>query len=245
MTDLSIPPGLAKDFRGPAIAASRRALQSLGPAALASPTEAGISYCIPAPADAAFLVTLLRMNAIFSLSGILMIVVGAGSLGTSVLPTWAFPLGVACWILGTLICFIPTLLEAVLLRRFLRKNLGDLWARKTHKPIHVAIENANTYNRMKVLAEDIGALVIHTDAQCIEIEGIRCRYLIYAADVIGVSLHKNGKTVLVGYLAADELLELAIIPRGILKELQRQTTGSSAGTYHAIAQALVSPKAAQ
>ena len=52
-----------------------------------------------------------------------------------------------------------------------------------------------------------------------------------AGDVVGLSLHSNGKSVLLSYTVGEERLDLAIEPRSVLAELKRQTLGSSRSLF--------------
>ena len=238
----------SRDFRFAAITASERALKSLGSRAGASPVEAGISYCVRSPVDASALIRMLKALAI---GGVFVILAGFG--GTAIfiylaqqhlLPVLPAYIGAACCgAIGYLFCFLPTMMEGRLSRKYLQKNLGNFWADKTLTPDFVSIENAHTYNQLKALAEDTGYLLIHPEAHCLEVEAISCRYLIYAADVLDLSLHANGKTILVSYKAAGERLDLAIIPRSIVGEVKHQTLGSGRDRFHRVQQALTLPPA--
>jgi len=143
-----------------------------------------------------------------------------------------------CTIVGMLSMFLPTIIERWIVRRNLPQSEEGSTAGSDHKGIHVALENAHTYRTVKILAEDVGLIYTHPEACYVRISGLSYDYIIQSKDVAGLSLHPNGKSVLLSYMAGNERLDLVIVPRSLLAELRRQTLGSSQSLFEKIQQAL-------
>jgi len=241
--------GSNEDFRCYAAAASAQALQAFGPAATASPPEAGISYCIPSPVDASGLIRSLKVTAIVStvlfLGGFILAAALTIYSQSQKSPHTNLLLiaGMGCFVMALFSAFMPTTLEGIRTQKHLRGHVGDFWADSTLMPRVVGIEDAETYNKLKVLADDIAVAILRPESGCLQIEGIRYRYLIYASDVTSLSLHENKRTVLLSYNIGAEHLSLAIIPRGLVPEFKRQALGVNPGLLEAIQRSLKMPVA--
>lgn len=232
------------DFRADAISASEEALRALGQGAVNSPTEAGISYCIPAPANAANVVRLLKL-AIFAgiaIGGVL-VLAGVGlylfSYTIHLFAGLVRYLAIMISVIGFSLCFLPATLEQRLARSFLQRHVGDFWSDGSISPIFVSIEHAQTYSKFKVLAEDSAYMVLYRESRCIEIEGMRCRYMIYGPDVKSISLHPNGRTTMLTYDASGAELELAIVPRP--SDSSKTMTSFGRDTFRNIQAVLATP----
>ena len=114
------------------------------------------------------------------------------------------------------------------MRRHLTKHVGELWDDPQHPPLHVALEDARTYDRFKVLAEDIGVLLCYPELSCIAVEGVSYRYVIYAKDMLDMKLHPNGRAVLLAYQIGRETLERGDYSAERACGIKRQLSGSTA-----------------
>ena len=238
------------DFRDAIVAASERALKRAGMPAQASPLQAGISYCVPAPVDPSRVVCRLKVSAFLGVGillgslafGVLMAVLAVRLTGDTI-KTMLGIVGVVGGVGGVMLAgSIGSWFEARLSQAHIKRHLGDFWSDRTIVPHFASIENAHTYDRLKVVGDDLGILLIHPEAHCVEIEGIRFRYLIYAGDVRFLSLHKNQRTILLGYEVDGEQIDLAIVPRGVLGGYKLQPADLGSGLLGLVCQAISDPE---
>jgi hypothetical protein len=233
------------DFRTDAAAARSGAY---GKSSLTGPPlSAGISCCVFKRADVASLRTRIKvvavLSAIFGIGGVLAGGVLGGLMKYHVLgeSTPTVVIAAVCSVGGILTLFVPTYFERWIVRSRLSQSSRRIESGDEPGESHVSVEEATSYGRLKLLAEDVGLLTIHPDFRCARINGLTCEYQIFGKDVVELSLHANGKTVLIGYRIGETQLNLAIVPRSLKAELQRQTTGSSSGLYERIVAALQIP----
>jgi hypothetical protein len=228
------------DFRSRAVAASEMMRRSL-PAGL-SPERAGISCCLARQPSLARIRKPIKITAVASaVLGLSGLVIGPiifhlqRGISPAEKPGLA-AIAFCCSVGGMLLLFLPLVFERWIVRQQLsrREDATGFGGKGTH----VALEHASTYGSLKMLAEDAGLIYIHPEARYVMISGLSYVYVIQSKDVVGLSLHPNGKTVLLSYAVENEQLDLAILPRSVLAELKRQTLGSSRSLFVKIQDAL-------
>jgi hypothetical protein len=207
------------DFRQAAVEASASALRDRGHREDADPLQVGVSYCLPAPTNVRMLRTLIKAYvliglfsflALFAIAGV-MIFAGERWFGKdSSLP---LAIGLPCGFVGWVMMFALQYGERALAKRALRKRLPEIWADPTQRPRIVRLENARTYNRPKIIADDFAGLLFHRESQCVQMEGLMHRYLIYAGDVVALHIVRAGfnEAVTVSYRAGGVQLDLTLI----------------------------------
>jgi hypothetical protein len=141
-----------------------------------------------------------------------------------------------CTVGGILFMFFPTFFERWIVRKHLSEREEEYGV--PIEGIHIALEYAPTYGSIKILAEDVGLIYIHTGEHYVKIRGLSYDYVAQSKDVVGLSLHSNRKTVLLSYRVGNEQLDLAILPRSLIAEFKRQTLGSSRNLFAKIQSAL-------
>jgi hypothetical protein len=220
------------DFRSQAVAASE-ALQRTLPSGV-SLEKSGISYCLVRQPFLTRLRVPIKITAlacgVLGLSGV---VTGGiiGLLKRDMLADSASLLAIAicCFFGGTLLMLLPTYVERWIVRHHLSQRDNDYDSGP--KGIHISLEYAPTFSSIKLLAEDVGLIYFHPEDHYVKIDGLSYEYVVQSKDVLALSLHSDGKSILLTYRVGEELLELAIAPRGVLPELKRQTVGSSRGLF--------------
>lgn len=222
------------DFRSQAVAASealKRTLQSS-----VSLEKSGISYCLVRQPCLTRLRAPIKVTAVacgvLGLSG----VAAGGIIGLLKREMLAdnpslLVITICCFFGGTLLMLLPTYVERWIVRRHLSQRDDDHESESGAKGVHICLEYAPTYSSIKLLAEDVGLIYFHPEDHYVKIDGLSYEYVVQSKDVVDFSLHSDGKSVLLSYRVAEELLELAIAPRGVLPELMRQTVGSSRGLF--------------
>jgi hypothetical protein len=231
-----------KDFRSRAVAASEALRRNLPNGV--SPEKAGISYCVARQPTLAPLRTPIKATAvacaILGLSG-----VAAGAIIAVLLRRHTpaespglLATALCCSVGGILLMLLPVFVARWIVRSHLAPRDEVFEADSRDEGIHVALEYAPTYGSMKLLAEDVGLMFIHPNARYVRIDGLSYEYVIQSKDVMDLTLHANGKTVLLSYAIGEEQLELAILPRSLRAELERQTVGSSRSLFQKVHDAL-------
>lgn len=230
------------DFRSRAVAVSEMMRRSLSNGL--SSENNGVSSCVlrqpslshlRAPIKVTVVVSaVLAFLALFGIASIKIFLKGNLPADKSNVQDIAF-----CCVVGAmLLMFLPTYFERRIVRHHLSQHAEESSSGSHPEGIHVALENALTSGSMKILAEDVGLVYIHPEAHYLEISGLCYDYVIQSRDVINLSLHSNGKSVLLSYMIGNERLDFVIIPRGLLAELKRQTLGSSRSLFSQIQNAL-------
>ena len=222
------------DFRSQAVAASE-ALQRTLPRGV-SLEKSQISYCLVRQPCLTRLRAPIKVTAVacgvLGLSG----VTAGGIIGLLKRDMLAdnaslFAITICCFFGGILLMLLPTYVERWIVRHHLSQPDDDYDSGAESKGIHISLEYALTYSSIKLLAEDVGLIYFHPEDHYVKIDGLSYEYVVQSKDVVDLSLHSDGKSVLLSYRVGEELLELAIAPRGVLPELKRQTVGSSRGLF--------------
>lgn len=229
----------AADFRDAAVRASLAALAGHGD----DPVAAGVSYCLPRGDDPGELRRRLKRGVLAWFVLGLMCMGGAGLMlwqMEKVMGDWATVIGGVLTPVGIACLFAAGLYERRTVRKYLREVAGDFWADRDNPPVHVRLEDAATYEKLKFLADDIGILVLHQSTGCAQIEGAFYRYLIYAADVRSLRLQKSTEreVIFLEYSAAGQNLALALIPDNIAAGFKRKLRVGDSGVYAKIQQTL-------
>ena len=240
------------DFRWRAVAASEAILRTLPSGS--TPERIGISYCrVRQP-------SLSRLRRPIKVTVVVCAVLGLSGLAFGgVLALLAmlhlraahnsglFAIALGCVVGASLIMVVPTYVERWIVRQHLSQR-DETSGFGAEQGTHVALEDAPTYGSMKILAEDVGLVYLYPEAHYVKIYGLSYEYLIHGKDVVHLSLHSNQKSVLLSYRVAGERIDLAVVPRSLRAERERQQTGESRGffekTRHALAPVQSSPGAA-
>lgn len=224
------------DFRDAAAAASLAAIYALAGQS-ADPTQSGLSYCLLRPDNPAPIRRACKYHVVICL------LLGFSCLGLSVMvignpvarhmPVDPLIIGLLFSFFGIGCFFAGAFLPRRLLRTHLQRTVGDFWADATLSPIHVNIENARTYQKLKLLPEDLGILLLHPATHCVQIEALSYRYLIYAADVTRLERFKTREqeAVFLSYRIGSEILELAIIPDSLNAAFKRKLLIGDSGLF--------------
>jgi len=232
------------DFRSRAAAASEALRRTLPSGS--SLEESGISYCMARQPSLSRYRRPIKITII--VSGMLgLLAVGTGAITALLSETnmiargsGVLTMALCCCVAGILLLWLPMFVERGIVRQHLSRGDEAVGFGPRLKGLHVSVEHASTYSSMKLLAEDVGLIYIHPEAHYVKIDGLSYEYLIHSRHVLGISLHRNGKSVLLSYAVGEEQLDLAIVPRSLLAELRRQVSGSSPGLFAKIGYALIS-----
>ena len=239
-------PNVVTDFRSGAVAASETIRRTLPSGS--SPERCGYSYCLVRQPS------LSRLRAPIKVTAVVSAILGLFGIATAgivrllmlgkILPDEPSLVAVVvgCSVGGILLLFLPTFVEGWIVRQHLVQCGENFGFGSEHKGIRVSLEYAPTCGSMKILAEDVGLIYIYPDAHYVKIDGLSYEYAIQSKDVESLSLHSNGKSVLLSYKVGEERLDLAIEPRSLLAELKRQTIGSSRSLFERIQDALGTSK---
>ncbi len=230
----------AGDFRDDAVAASRELLQ----AHRGDPFTAGVSYCIPGEGSGAEQLQAVRRQGKLALGiGICGFVVGgiiaviAKSGGFSKTNEWpVLAIALACTFTG----FAALITMVYRVRRVVRETVSQRLGAMPEKPLRVNIEDATTYNQMKVVPDDAGIVLLHPETRCLQIEGITHRYLVHAADVADITMASGSesRSVRVVYRIGQTLLGITIVPDAIGKQVWSGLTGSMGTFFDAVKQCI-------
>ena len=145
---------------------------------------------------------------------------------------------VAGTILSVVFAALFTIVRRV--RKVVRECVAQRLGAVPEKALRVNLENASTYDQMKVVPEDAGLLLLHPDTRCLQIEGITHRYLIYAADVADITMAtgSESRSVRIVYRIGDTLLGITIVPDAISKQVWSGLTGSMGTFFDAVKQCI-------
>ena len=130
-----------------------------------SPEESGISYCLTREPGYSHLRTPIKATAlvcaVLGLSGLLL---GAVICLVSIAAETPILLALAlcCWAGGMMVMLLPVFVERHLVRTNLCRRDDDFDAGCDPAGIHIAPENAATERSMKILAEDVGLIYMHS-----------------------------------------------------------------------------------
>jgi hypothetical protein len=235
----------AVDFRSHAVAASEALRRNL-PSGL-SPEKSGFSYCLERRPSLSRLRTPLKFTAVASLIVGISGVAGGGVIGLLFIKhiiadsPMLLVVALCCSVGGILSMLLPTIVEGRVAYRHLSQRNEKFGLGSPVEGLHVDVENAITYDTMKAVADDVGLIYVYPDSQYVKIAGLSYEYVILRKDVAGLSLHSNGKDVLLSYTVGEERLNLVIVPRSLWAELKRQTLGTSRSFFANIQDALELP----
>lgn len=223
----------AADFRQAAVAASEAILaqQGVTPGGPADPVEAGVSYCIPAEGDGRAALRTLKWRVIVGLALGMAGLAGGAFLAVRAeknpdASTRLLTLGTVCSASGMLLLFYGATVQRRLVRKVARDRI-TVPREGASKPLVVSIEDGRTYEKMKAVPEDVGAVILHPGSHCVQIEGLTHRYMIYADDVDEMTVKKtpNSQALVLRYRVGKASLHLALFYNGLGAELKRQTVG--------------------
>ena len=121
-------------------------------------------------------------------------------------------------------------------------------ARGLELPPHarcVTIENALTYSSLKFVPEDMAILLMDAPRCRVRLEGLRHRYLIYAADVVSLSVRRGPaqSSTSVTYRSGSTTLSLTLAEnQSNLLEMMKQTFGRAPRLHRMLCDVLTPPE---
>ena len=207
---------LTGDFRDRAVAASLAAIRRTGGSTADDASRPGISYCLQRTESTRGIRTILRCNALA------IVVVALPAIAMSPLflvPAsplahypWSLALGIVLAIsgLGLLVSLPPN--EARIVQGHILRTVGDYRLDPNAPAFPVRVEDTHTWQKLKAIAEDLGVIRFFAESQCVQIEGVFYRYLIYANDVKRIEQVRSGtnEKIHVSYQIGSEVLELTL-----------------------------------
>lgn len=118
-------------------------------------------------------------------------------------------------------------------RRFVHRQIGNryhdlLGSPYSSKPICINIEDAETFDKFKIVPEDLGYLAIDEFRGMLVVEGVRFRYFIHAKDVVDIRQVAGGNSTatVIEYNIGDARARIALQFDSIWHEIKRQTVGA-------------------
>lgn len=89
--------------------------------------------------------------------------------------------------------------------------------------LQVNLEDANTFQKLKAMPEDICLLVFHDLREILQIEGVTHRYLVRADDVIGLSSQgtTSSQAVIIHYRIGGTVLPIALMDSSLRVAFKR------------------------
>lgn len=240
MAELNTPVvSYSGDFRSAAVAASEAALEGAGVVSVVDDlTVAGFSVCVPARHDREGVRARLRRDLMIHqvvvmaclgltwlsvFGGMFLVANGSPRVGAAMVVGGLFGGLLSMVVIGPM--NIPTFLT----RRRLRQVAVPKPSLAVSEPVWmVCIENPESRSKMKLVGEDRALLYCDGARRLLVMEGISHRYVIRAADVVGlrVSYHLLSQFVIVSYRVAESqtVLQLTLVRPGFFSELKRQWT---------------------
>ena len=221
------------DFRD---TAARESIEMIGPDIVAPPLDLGVSLCHPCPAPPALWRPQLNVigGLVLGFSGLgagALVASMAGGSGESSNDTDAVVLAIAvsCSLLGFVSMFGGIFLNRGWVRRQLSARLKDNPDIGVDaKPKRVDVEDASTFNKLKICPDDLGYIFFDPQRQAVLIEGLRYRYTIFHEDLLDLTQVVGGNVlgVRVVYQVGGARLSMVIGQQdNLLHELRKQTIG--------------------
>ena len=221
------------DFRVAAVEESLRILEA-NPGR--NPDELGVSLVLPADVEGPrHLRRIGRMTLVRLVLGIAGLLVGA--LCATAAEKRMIP-GLPQVVIGTAaaVCggggILLLLTSSLLVRRSVVRALGpryDEAARHStlRRPLVTGVEDARTFNKMKLAPEDFACVAFDADNRRLILEGLLFRYVIQAADVLHVGQEWGGTTsgVQVVFRVGPSVVGITLQFDSVLSELRKQTIG--------------------
>jgi len=244
-----------RDFRDEAVTASEASLAQCGwhrqAPAEGDLVESGLSYCVKAEGDGQGALRRLRRRMLvafllgFVLLGMAIVAIGVNSRAekTGAPHSEAVMLVLAgSGVVGflTLLFYAVTAHRRVARRLVLNRILVERGG--ASEPVFVCIEDGQTFQKPKLLPEDIGAVILHPASRCVQIEGVTHRYMIYAEDVLKMDCVKAPayQALTIEYTIDPTNLQIALFDARFTSEVKRQTIGSRNKFFHEIQAILAS-----
>jgi len=232
----------AGDFRSPAVQASARLLAHVAGDIDAVPVSACMRIDDPANERAC-----RRLRARWKLSsvgGIVVLTLALLLFATGILldlPLLALVAGILC-ILIIIFALLEIAHRSKALRRVVAARGIDVAAGNVRG---VSIENALTFSKMKVVPEDLALLWIDPQLHCVRLEGLSHRYIIYATDVVSLSVRRGPaqSTTSVTYRIGPTELSLTLSEiQGNVLEIYKQSFGLASRMHPKLVEALTAPE---
>jgi hypothetical protein len=224
------------DFRDSAAAASREALARLR---CSDPLTAGISLCVEAEGDGrGALRRVRRFTLVRLIVGFILMLVGAGIMYAADVrkvlwlkekEEWLIP-GAVIGFMGFLAIMGGPFLQRRLVDRYIRDRLAESnLGESGPPPAGVEVEDSRTFQKPKILPEDLARVLFDPDQRRLVIEGIVYRYVIYASDVMQMRTVKSSASLglQIVYNAAGVPLGLTLSHDSVLSYLRRATIGGN------------------
>lgn len=134
-------------------------------------------------------------------------------------------IGVSCVVGGLLLL----LLNGMFTRATVRRGIGDRYARvwqfnTTHRPLCSGVEDARTFQKIKLLPEDLAWIAFDAAGKRLILEGLLYRYVIHAGDVLLAS-EVQGPTstgVQIVFRVGEVVIGITLQMDSVWYELRRQ-----------------------
>ena len=223
------------DFRE---AAERESVALVGEDILVPPLDLGLSLChpVPDPPSRARSALYLTGGLVVGIAGFgagpLILVSGASQPGNAAANDWVLlTLGMCCTLGGLAALFGGIFLS----RGWVRRQLGERGQPQSFpdgtkaKPYRIEIEDAATFEKLKLQPEDQGHLFLDPARHAVLIEGLSHRYTIFCEDLVAmIQVFANGSLgVRIIYYVGDATLDMTVSQSGSLKHhLRAQTIGA-------------------
>ena len=227
-----LPSEWTKDFRGPAIQVS---LQLLSETQQDDPASANVSCCLPTEHPQSS----LKVQKWMAIGCLIMGFVGLG--GGAAIASWAekqeetnwllLSLAMCCTFSGFVFLILPVKGGGLFIRGYLGRRLSDLKSDPNISEVfYMAVEDPETFSKMKLTSEDVGYLALDPVNQRVIIEGALCRYVIRSEDIIRVkSQFASGSpgTLIAFRIGENARLGIMIEKQYLWAETVRQLTGKT------------------
>ena len=218
----------SSDFRAEAVTASTELLRAHSGDA----SEAGVSYCIPADADGRDYLAELRRRSIVAMvlgiggiaaGGVIALIAKAQSFESNRREWTVLAIALACTLSG----FAALFGMVRRIRRLVRQRVGQRLGEIPPEALRITLENAATYQQMKLVPDDAGIMLFHPAERCLAIEGITHRYLIHADDVADLSMGggEANRSVRIVYRIGVATLGITVSPDAIAAQVLAGLTG--------------------
>ena len=223
------------DFRE---AAERESVALVGEDILVPPLDLGLSLCHPIPdppsraRSALYLIGGLVVGFTGIGAGTLILAIGGSQPGNAAANDWvSLTLGMCCTLGGLAALFGGVFVS----RGWVRRQLGERGQPQSlpdgtkAKPHRIGIEDAATFEKMKLHPEDEGHLFLDPARHAVLIEGLSHRYTIFREDLVAmIQVFANGSLgVRIIYYVGDATLDMTVSQVDSFKhQLRAQTIGA-------------------
>lgn len=228
------------DFRRDAIEASIREVRGSG---IQSLLDSRCSLCLPTDKGRSSLHSQIWLVIVSVGVSIVSFVCAGAIVASQQKDVMSSILGLALVVIGIESLLMPLLCQGLLIR----KHLADRFSALQNNPdladcFSVGIEDPTTFSKMKVVADDVAYVGVDPMNRRLIIEGVLCRYLVYAKDVERIDFefqHPSPGTEIVYRIDDNTVLGIMIEKLNLRAETVRQLGGGAKNVvYERIREAL-------